>query len=78
MSCIGRGAFGQVYIAQDLQENENVAIKIESPTCKKPVLKLEISILKKANCTTRSCRLLALVSIHSWWSIYCTWLSKSE
>ncbi|KAJ3124707.1 hypothetical protein HK101_006077, partial [Irineochytrium annulatum] len=44
---IGKGAFGEVYSASDLQTNEVVAIKVESPTCKKPVLKLEISVLRK-------------------------------
>ncbi|KAJ3272196.1 Tau-tubulin kinase 2 [Terramyces sp. JEL0728] len=44
---LGKGAFGQVYQALDHQTNQLVAIKVESPDCKKPVLKLEIAVLRK-------------------------------
>ncbi len=43
---MGKGAFGMVYAAFDAEAQETVAIKIESPACKKPVLKLEAAILK--------------------------------
>ena len=43
---LGKGAFGMVYSAIDLETNECLAIKIESPSCKKPVLKLEAAILR--------------------------------
>jgi serine/threonine protein kinase len=46
---IGKGAFGQVYLSYDLTQKRKVAIKIELPTTKKQVLKLEISILRKLN-----------------------------
>eukprot|EP00834_Sanchytrium_tribonematis_P004064 NODE_182_length_13754_cov_0.678067.p3 type:complete len:341 gc:universal NODE_182_length_13754_cov_0.678067:1961-2983(+) len=42
---LGKGAFGQIYLAT--KDNIDVAIKIESPSTKKQVLKLETNILKK-------------------------------
>ncbi|KAJ3065480.1 Tau-tubulin kinase 2, partial [Podochytrium sp. JEL0797] len=47
ISTVGKGAFGEVYLANDLLTGEDVAVKIESPLCKKQVLKLEISIMRK-------------------------------
>ena len=47
MKLLGKGAFGQVYTAFDISTNSHVAIKIESPLAKKPVLKLEITVLRK-------------------------------
>ncbi len=44
---LGKGAFGEVYEAIDVDTKRVVAVKIESPECKKPVLKVEINILKK-------------------------------
>ena len=48
---MGKGAFGQVYLALDLITCQQCAIKIELPNTKKPVLKLEISVIRKVqNC----------------------------
>ena len=47
MKLIGKGAFGQVYMAVDITNSEHVAMKIESPLAKKPVLRLELSVLRK-------------------------------
>ncbi|KAI8895508.1 kinase-like domain-containing protein [Globomyces pollinis-pini] len=44
---LGKGAFGEVYQAIDLATKELVAVKVESSKSKKPILKLEISILKR-------------------------------
>jgi serine/threonine protein kinase len=49
MQVLGKGGFGEVYLAHDNELDQSVAIKIESPTNKKPVLKQEISILRKFN-----------------------------
>ena len=43
-----------MYKGKDLQTNEIVAIKVEAAQTKKPVLKLETSVLKKLNTTTVS------------------------
>ncbi|KAJ3103688.1 Tau-tubulin kinase 2 [Phlyctochytrium planicorne] len=59
MDTIGKGAFGEVYTAVDLQTSETVAIKIETPACKKPVLKLEISVLRKLQDSPYVCRHIA-------------------
>ncbi|KAJ3215581.1 Tau-tubulin kinase 2 [Dinochytrium kinnereticum] len=56
---VGKGAFGQVYTALDLQTSETVAIKVENPACKKPVLKLEISVLRKLQDSPYFCRNVA-------------------
>ncbi|KAI8851688.1 hypothetical protein BC829DRAFT_112180 [Chytridium lagenaria] len=40
METVGKGAFGEVYTALDLQTSETVAIKIESPACKNLCLNL--------------------------------------
>jgi serine/threonine protein kinase len=47
MKLLGKGAFGQVYLALDLLTCQQCAMKIELPNTKKPVLKLEISVIRK-------------------------------
>ncbi|KAJ3217169.1 Tau-tubulin kinase 2 [Dinochytrium kinnereticum] len=59
METVGKGAFGEVYTALDLQTSETVAIKVETPACKKPVLKLEISVLRKLQDSPYVCRHIA-------------------
>lgn len=44
---LGKGAFGAVYAGLDLTTGAEIAIKIEHPSCKKQLLKLEISLLRK-------------------------------
>ncbi|KAJ3117943.1 Tau-tubulin kinase 2 [Phlyctochytrium bullatum] len=56
---VGKGAFGEVYTALDFQTSETVAIKVESPACKKPVLKLEIAVLRKLQDTPYFARHIA-------------------
>ncbi|KAJ3321026.1 Tau-tubulin kinase 2 [Boothiomyces sp. JEL0866] len=55
---LGKGAFGHVYQALDHHTNQLVAIKVESPECKKPVLKLEIAVLRKLNDCPYTCSYL--------------------
>lgn len=44
---IGHGAFGSVHLATDTLNSKLVAIKFEMEAIKKPVLKVEIALLKK-------------------------------
>ncbi|KAJ3183029.1 Tau-tubulin kinase 2 [Geranomyces variabilis] len=44
---LGKGAFGEVHAAYDMVTRERHAIKIEPPTTKKQVLRLEIAVLRK-------------------------------
>ncbi|KNE68228.1 CK1/TTBK protein kinase [Allomyces macrogynus ATCC 38327] len=44
---LGQGAFGQTLEAEDLAAGDRVAIKFEMGTAAKPVLKLEVSILRR-------------------------------
>ncbi|KAI8920976.1 kinase-like domain-containing protein, partial [Powellomyces hirtus] len=44
---LGKGAFGLVHAALDTHTQTQVAIKIEPPSAKKQVLRLEIAVLKK-------------------------------
>eukprot|EP00002_Diphylleia_rotans_P038516 TRINITY_DN8787_c0_g1_i2.p1 TRINITY_DN8787_c0_g1~~TRINITY_DN8787_c0_g1_i2.p1 ORF type:complete len:435 (-),score=92.40 TRINITY_DN8787_c0_g1_i2:122-1426(-) len=53
---IGQGAFGETYLGEDLQTKQQVAVKLESCTGQKQVLKLEVSILKKLQDCSYVCR----------------------
>lgn len=44
---IGMGAFGEIYIGQDVSTNEKVAVKVEVVDEKKQVLRAEVSIMRK-------------------------------
>lgn len=44
---LGTGAFGQVYLSTDALTGKTVAVKVESPRVKKPVLKLESQVLRR-------------------------------
>ncbi|KAI8813965.1 kinase-like domain-containing protein [Cladochytrium replicatum] len=58
LNTLGKGAFGEVYQAMDLLSGESVAIKVENPSCKKPVLKLEISIMRRLQGCPYTCRFI--------------------
>ncbi|RKP01026.1 hypothetical protein CXG81DRAFT_6742, partial [Caulochytrium protostelioides] len=47
LNILGNGAFGEVYLARDTNSGEHVAVKIESPTTKRPSIRLEASILRR-------------------------------
>ncbi|KAJ3137528.1 Tau-tubulin kinase 2 [Geranomyces variabilis] len=47
LNLLGKGAFGEVHAAYDMVTRERHAIKIEPPTAKKQVLRLEIAVLRK-------------------------------
>ena len=44
---LGEGAFGETYVAHDTILGKQVAVKFESPTCHKPVLRVESHVLKR-------------------------------
>mmetsp|Transcript_35339 Transcript_35339/g.57183 ORF Transcript_35339/g.57183 Transcript_35339/m.57183 type:complete len:581 (+) Transcript_35339:112-1854(+) len=53
---IGQGAFGEIYVSQDLKTNENVAIKLEKGDSKRNVLRAEVNILRKLQGCSFFCR----------------------
>jgi serine/threonine protein kinase len=57
---LGEGAFGETYVAHDIVLGTQVAVKFESPTCSKPVLRVESHILRKLQGTLRNTTLLFL------------------
>ncbi|KAJ3299278.1 Tau-tubulin kinase 2 [Borealophlyctis nickersoniae] len=59
VSLLGKGAFGEVHSAIDLHTTQTVAMKIEHPACKKPVLKLEIGVIRRLQDCPYICRFLA-------------------
>jgi hypothetical protein len=44
--CIGKGSFGQIFLAQDMHTNEQVAVKMEAKTAKLPQLWHEARIYR--------------------------------
>lgn len=45
---VGGGGFGEIYEATDLQnQNERVAVKVESSKATKQVLKMEVAVLRR-------------------------------
>jgi serine/threonine protein kinase len=44
---LGEGAFGETYVAHDVLLGTQVAVKLESPTCSKPLLRVEAHILRR-------------------------------
>jgi serine/threonine protein kinase len=55
---IGEGAFGEIYSARSLFDDELVAIKIERNDSKKQILKLEVAVLKKLQKSPYVCRFI--------------------
>ncbi|KAF2076492.1 hypothetical protein CYY_002232 [Polysphondylium violaceum] len=53
---IGQGAFGEIYSGKNIMDGEPIAIKVERLDAKKPVLRLEIAVLKKLQSTPYVCR----------------------
>ncbi len=43
---LGSGAFGEIYLGKNKKTDEDLAVKIESPTIKTPQLNYESKILK--------------------------------
>lgn len=58
ISKIGTGGFGSIYEAYDCLSKENIAIKIESATQMKQVLKMEVAVLKKLQGHNHVCRFI--------------------
>lgn len=55
---IGTGGFGSIYEAYDCMSKECIAIKIESATQLKQVLKMEVAVLKKLQGHPHVCRFI--------------------
>eukprot|EP00656_Telonema_subtile_P051063 TRINITY_DN6782_c0_g1_i1.p1 TRINITY_DN6782_c0_g1~~TRINITY_DN6782_c0_g1_i1.p1 ORF type:complete len:517 (-),score=113.22 TRINITY_DN6782_c0_g1_i1:54-1604(-) len=53
---IGKGAFGEIFAAEDLEMGCNVGIKVERIDSKKRVLKIEVAVLKKLQPCPFVCR----------------------
>eukprot|EP00658_Telonema_sp_P-2_P082968 TRINITY_DN886_c0_g1_i2.p1 TRINITY_DN886_c0_g1~~TRINITY_DN886_c0_g1_i2.p1 ORF type:complete len:549 (-),score=126.15 TRINITY_DN886_c0_g1_i2:403-2049(-) len=53
---IGKGAFGEIFSADDLELNCQVGIKVERVDSKKRVLKIEVAVLKKLQPCPFVCR----------------------
>lgn len=58
VSKIGTGGFGSIYEAYDRLTKENIAIKIESASQLKQVLKMEVAVLKKLHGHPHVCRFI--------------------
>lgn len=58
ISKIGTGGFGSIYEAYDCLSKESIAIKIESATQLKQVLKMEVAVLKKLQGHPHVCRFI--------------------
>ena len=52
---IGGGGFGQIYEAFDRISRESVAIKVEPRNAAKPVLRMEVTVLKRLHGSPYSC-----------------------
>ncbi|XP_071962155.1 uncharacterized protein [Antedon mediterranea] len=55
---IGGGGFGEIYEAQDFLLEETVAIKLESASQPKQVLKMEVAVLKKLQGKDHVCKFI--------------------
>lgn len=53
---IGKGAFGEIFQAEDLETGVHVAVKTEKLDSKKRVLKIEVAVLKKLQACPFVCR----------------------
>ncbi|CAM9926152.1 unnamed protein product [Lampetra planeri] len=55
---IGGGGFGEIYEAVDLESRESVALKVESATQPKQVLRMEVAVLKKLQGKDHVCQFI--------------------
>lgn len=53
---IGKGAFGEIFQAEDLETSVHVAVKTEKLDSKKRVLKIEVAVLRKLQACPFVCR----------------------
>jgi len=56
LKSIGKGAFGEIFQCEDIDDGKQVAVKTERLDSKKRVLKIEVAVLKKLQACPSICR----------------------